>query len=97
MVLDNITMATTKSSGGSKLGRDSQPKHLGIKINNGQKAKIGQIIVKQRGSKFLPGKNVKKASDDSLYAMKNGTVSFTQKRKKLFNGSYRIAKVVNVK
>lgn len=90
-------MATTKSSGGNKLGRDSQPKHLGIKINDGQKAKIGQIIVKQRGSKFLTGKNVKRASDDSIYAMKDGVVKYTQKRKKLFDGSYRIAKVVNIK
>lgn len=79
------------------MGRDSQPKRLGIKINEGQKAKIGQIIVKQRGSRFLPGKNVKRASDDSLYAMKDGVVNFGQKRKKLFDGSYRIAKVVNIK
>jgi len=92
-------MAAPKKGGGSsaKLGRDSRPKYLGIKINEGQKAKIGQTLVKQRGTRFLAGKDVKRASDDSLYAMKDGVVRFSQKRKKLFDGSYRIAKVVNIK
>ena len=59
-------------------------------------AKIGNIIIRQRGTRYLPGKNVKKGSDDTIYAMKNGMVSFSTKLKKLFNGTQRRAKVVNV-
>ena len=90
-------MAKTKAAGGTKLGRDSLQKYLGIKIFDGQKAKAGNIIIRQRGTKFLAGKNVKKGGDDTLYALKEGVVSFTTKRKKGFNNSQRIAKIVNVK
>ena len=89
-------MSTSKSTGSSRLGRDSASQRLGIKIFGGETAKIGMIIVRQRGSKYLPGKNVKRASDDTLYAMKPGVVRFTTKLKKLFDGSQRTAKVVNV-
>ena len=89
-------MATTKSAGATKLGRDSQPKYLGIKIFGGSKVKPGMIIVRQRGTKFLAGKNVKRGGDDTLYAMKEGLVRFTTKKKKLFNNSQRIVKIVNV-
>ena len=89
-------MATTKSGGSTRLGRDSQPKYLGIKLFAGQKVKPGMIIVKQRGTKFLPGKNVKRGGDDTLYAMKEGAVSFAAKRKVKFDGSQRIVKVVSV-
>lgn len=89
-------MATTKAAGSTKLGRDSQPKYLGVKLYDGQKTKPGMIIIRQRGTKFLPGKNVKKGNDDTLYAVKEGTVRYTTKRKKGFNGRQRIAKVVNV-
>ena len=89
-------MSTTKSSGSSKLGRDSQPKYLGVKLTDGVKAKTGQIILRQRGTKFLPGKNVRRAGDDTLFAMANGVVKFTTKRKRGFDNSQRIAKVVNV-
>ena len=53
-------MAKTKARGASKLGRDSQPKYLGVKLFSGERTKIGNIIVRQRGTKFFPGKNVKK-------------------------------------
>lgn len=89
-------MATTKSAGATKLGRDSQPKYLGVKLYQGQKAKIGDIIIKQRGSKFLPGNNVKKGNDDTLYALKEGIVKFQTLRKKGFSGSQRIVKIVNI-
>ena len=89
-------MATTKSAGSTKLGRDSQPKYLGVKLFQGQQAKIGSIIIRQRGTKFLPGKNVKKGNDDTLYALKNGIVKFETKRKTGFNNSQRKVKVVNV-
>ncbi|OIP75743.1 MAG: 50S ribosomal protein L27 [Parcubacteria group bacterium CG2_30_36_18] len=89
-------MAKTKSTGATKLGRDSLPKYLGIKLFEGQITKVGQILVRQRGTKLLPGKNVKRAGDDTLYALKEGVVRFETKRKKGFNNSQRIAKIVNV-
>lgn len=89
-------MATSKSAGSSRLGRDSRSQRLGIKISGGQFAKIGMIIVRQRGTKYLAGKNVKRGSDDTLYAVKAGVVRFVTKSKKLFDGSRRLAKVVSV-
>lgn len=89
-------MAKTKSGGSSRLGRDSQPKYLGIKKFSGETVEAGQILVRQRGGKFLAGKNVRKGGDDTLYAGKGGVVRFSNKNKKGFNGSQRIAKVINV-
>lgn len=89
-------MAKTKSGGTSRLGRDSQPKYLGIKLFAGQPVKPGQIILKQRGTKFLAGKNAKVASDFSIYALKEGKVSFATKKKISFNRSKTLVKVVNV-
>ncbi|HUW71770.1 MAG TPA: 50S ribosomal protein L27 [Candidatus Humimicrobiaceae bacterium] len=89
-------MAKTKATGATKLGRDSLPKYLGVKLFEGQKAKAGQILVRQRGTKFFPGKNVGRGGDDTLYALKEGKVSFTTKRKRSFDKSQRIAKIVNV-
>jgi len=89
-------MAKTKQGGSSRLGRDSAAQRLGIKISAGQKVKTGMIIIRQRGTKYLLGKNVKMGSDNTIYAMKNGTVNFSSKSKKLFNGSRRMAKVVSV-
>ena len=89
-------MAKTKSAGSTKLGRDSKAQRLGVKIFAGQRVKPGMIIIRQRGTKFLPGKNVKKGKDDTLYAKREGVVYFTVKRKKLFNQSQRLLKVVNV-
>ena len=89
-------MAKTKAAGSSKLGRDSLPKYLGVKLFEGEKAKAGQILIRQRGTKFFPGKNVKKGGDDTLYAMKEGVVHFTTKRKTGFNNSQRIVKIVNI-
>jgi len=89
-------MAKTKAAGATKLGRDSLPKYLGVKLFEGQKTKTGSIIIRQRGSKFLAGKNVKRGKDDTLYALKGGVVRFATKRKRGFNASQRIVKVVNV-
>ncbi len=89
-------MATTKSAGTVKTGRDSKPKYLGVKIYGGQKAKIGDVIIRQRGSKFIPGKNVKKGRDDTLYSLKNGIVTYNTIRKNSFDNRQRRAKVVNV-
>ena len=89
-------MSTSKSTGSSRLGRDSAAQRLGIKIYAGSLVKTGMIIVRQRGTKYLPGKNVKRGSDDTLYAMQPGVVSFSTKLKKLFNGKQRLATVVHV-
>lgn len=89
-------MAKTKAAGATKLGRDSQPKYLGVKLFGGQKTKTGSIIIRQRGTKFIAGKNVKRGRDDTLYALKEGVVKFTTKRKKGFDRSQRISKIVNV-
>lgn len=89
-------MAKTKATGATRLGRDSRPKYLGIKISDGKKVKPGMIIVRQRGTKFLPGKNVARGSDDTLYAKKAGVVKFRTKKIRLFNNSQRLAKVVNI-
>lgn len=89
-------MAHTKAIGSTQLGRDSQPKYLGVKLADGQVAKIGSIIIRQRGSKFLAGKGVKQGSDDTIYAVINGKVKFTSIRKEKFDGRHRLAKVVSV-
>jgi len=89
-------MAKTKATGATKLGRGSLPKYLGIKLFEGQKTKVGQVLVRQRGTKFLPGKNVALGSDDTLYALKEGKVNFVTKRKRAFDKSQRITKVINV-
>ena len=89
-------MSTSKSTSASGLGRDSTSKRLGIKVFGGQTVKLGMIIIRQRGTKYLPGKNVKQGSDDTLYALKPGVVSFRSKSKMLFDGSRRMVKVVSV-
>jgi len=89
-------MSKTKQGGSSRLGRDSAAQRLGVKISAGQAVKTGMIIIRQRGTKYLLGKNVKKGSDDTIYAMANGFVKYSDKVKKLFNGSRRKAKVVSV-
>ena len=89
-------MSKTKSKGASRLGRDSNPKYLGAKLNDGQKVKIGMIIVRQRGTKFLAGKNVGIGRDHTLFALKDGVVKFMAKRKTGFSGKQRMAKVVEV-
>lgn len=89
-------MSKTKSTGATKLGRDSRPKYLGVKLFDGQKAKPGMIIIRQRGTSILAGKNVKRGEDDTLYALKEGKIKFSTKRKKKFDGSSRITKIVSV-
>ncbi len=89
-------MSTSKSSGSSRLGRDSAAQRLGIKKFGGEIVKTGMIIVRQRGTRYLAGKNVKKGSDDTLYAGTPGVVRFTTRLKQIFNGTQRRAKVVSV-
>ncbi|OHA17621.1 MAG: 50S ribosomal protein L27 [Candidatus Taylorbacteria bacterium RIFCSPHIGHO2_01_FULL_46_22b] len=89
-------MAHTKAGGTAKNLRDSNPKFLGIKLSAGQKANVGAIIVRQRGTKIMAGKNVGIGKDHTLFALKNGIVSFSDKRKKGFNNETKQKKVVHV-
>ncbi len=89
-------MAHTKAAGSTRLGRESASKRLGIKLFNGQTVKVGFILARQRGSKWVSGKNVMKGSDDTLYATSSGVVKFTEKKLKRFNGQRKIVKVINV-
>lgn len=89
-------MAKTKATGSTRLGRDSAAKRLGVKLFGGQTARAGMILVRQRGTRYLPGDNVVRAGDDTLYAKKSGVVQFKTIRKMRFDGSQRIAKVISV-
>ncbi len=89
-------MAHRKAGGSTQYGRDSISKRLGVKIFGGQKVSVGQIIVRQRGTKFRVGKNVKRAEDDTLLALKNGIVKFASRKVRLFSGRLAERKFVNV-
>lgn len=89
-------MSHVKAGGTAKNLRDSKPKYLGTKLYDGQVAKEGSIIVRQRGTKILPGKNVEVGKDHTLYAKKSGTVKFATTRKHNFNGKFKNLKIVNV-
>ena len=69
-------MATSKSGGSTSNGRDSISKRLGVKLYDGQQVNGGEILVRQRGTKFHPGKNVGRGGDDTLFALKEGFVKF---------------------
>jgi large subunit ribosomal protein L27 len=89
-------MAHTKAAGSTQLGRESHSKRLGVKLFDGEKVKVGDVIIRQRGTKWLPGENVKRGSDDTLYALKTGNIKFITKKIKRFNGLKRVAKMVKV-
>lgn len=89
-------MASKKAGGTAKNLTDSQPKFLGIKLFAGQKAKTGSIIVRQRGTRMLPGKNVGLGKDHTLFALKDGTVAYRTMRKIKFNGQESRKPVVDV-
>jgi len=72
-------MAHKKGVGSSRNGRDSQPKMLGVKRADGQYVTAGNILVRQRGTKIHPGRNVGRGGDDTLFALINGVVSFETK------------------
>ncbi|MBI2643972.1 MAG: 50S ribosomal protein L27 [Candidatus Wildermuthbacteria bacterium] len=89
-------MATSKAGGSTQLGRDSQPKYLGIKLFEGQFTKAGQILVRQHGTHFFAGKNVGIGRDNTLFALCEGIVRFTPFRKRSFTNSRRLARKVHV-
>ncbi len=89
-------MAHRKAGGSSRVLRDSNPKYLGVKLADGKKVKTGQVIVRQRGTKVMAGKGVGVAKDHTLFALQNGKVEFSSKRKKNFDNSTSRRKIVNL-
>lgn len=89
-------MASTKSTGSTKLGRDSAAQRLGVKKNHGAHVRSGEIIIRQRGTHFLHGEGVRKGADDTLYAIRDGVVQFISTRKIRFDRSHRTATIVKV-
>jgi len=89
-------MAHKKAGGSTSLGRESESKRLGVKLTDGQIVKTGMIIIRQRGTKYHPGLNVKKGKDDTLFSMTNGMVKFASKRLKKYDGSLKATKIVSV-
>ena len=89
-------MAHRKAGGTAKNLRDSNPKYLGTKLHDGEDAKAGSIIVRQRGTKILAGSNVKIGKDHTLFAVAEGKVKFTEKRKLGFNGKRKVHKVASI-
>ena len=89
-------MAHKKAGGSTALGRDSISKRLGVKLYDGQPVQPGMILVRQRGTKIRPGKNVKIGKDDTLYAQVAGKVKFSEKQIKRFTGKLKSQKFVNV-
>lgn len=89
-------MAHKKAGGSTQNVRDSKPKYLGVKLFGGQKVETGQIIVRQRGSKFRPGKNVSMGKDDTLFATSNGVIKFNKKKATKFTGKLENIRIVEV-
>lgn len=89
-------MAHKKAGGSTRLGRDSQPQYLGVKVGDGQAVKSGSILTRQRGTRIHPGKNVKKGKDDTLFSIVAGIVKFQTKKRKRFDGSLKKAKYIHV-
>ena len=89
-------MAHKKAQGATKNGSDSNPQYLGTKLYAGQKALAGAIIVRQRGTKILPGANVGIGKDHTLFALKAGVVKFTDKRKDNFDGTKTVRKAAHI-
>ncbi len=89
-------MAHRKAGGSAKNLNDSKPKYLGTKLYAGEKARAGSVIIRQRGTKILPGKNVSTGRDHTLFARKDGIVKFGTKRKTNFNNKTVVKKIVHV-
>lgn len=89
-------MAHRKAGGSAKNLRDSNPKYLGTKLYEGQKAQPGSVIIRQRGTRILGGKNVGMGKDHTLYSLVDGKIKFGHTRKTGFNGKTVVKKVVHV-
>ncbi len=89
-------MAHTKAGGSAKNLRDSNPKYLGVKRADGQKVKTGEIVVRQRGTKVMAGKNIGVGKDHTLFSLINGTVKFSSKRKTNYDGRSTTRRIVHI-
>ena len=89
-------MAHTKQKGSSKNARESASKRLGVKLFGGQTVNPGNIIIRQRGTKYTPGVGVRLGSDDTIYAIRQGHVQFKSKKASKFDGSRKTVNIVNV-
>ena len=89
-------MSHTKAGGSSDNGRDSKGQRLGVKLFAGQNANAGTVLIRQRGLKFRPGRNVKRGQDDTLYAKKEGVVSFSERKIRRFTGALKKATFVHI-
>lgn len=89
-------MATKKAAGTTKNGRDSNPRYLGVKLYAGEMAKIGSVLVRQKGRNILAGQNVGVGKDHTLFALKDGKVEYDHKRKGNYNSSWSVKKIVSV-
>lgn len=89
-------MASKKAGGTAKNLTDSNPKYLGVKVNHGEAVRIGMVIVRQRGTKIIPGKNTGLGKDHTIFALKDGKVEFKSKRKTNYDSRIKTHKIVNV-
>lgn len=89
-------MSHKKAAGSTKNGRDSAAKRLGIKAFGGQFVKAGSIIIRQRGTKFFPGKNTGMGKDHSIFTKIDGVVAFSEKKITKFDGRVFRDKVINI-
>lgn len=89
-------MAHTKAKGTTKLGRESEAQRLGVKIFGGAPVTAGQIIIRQRGTKWHPGVGVARGGDDTLFALQNGVVQFSEAKPLAFTGNRQTRRVVSV-
>lgn len=89
-------MSHRKAGGSTALGRDSISKRLGVKKSDGQTVKAGMVLVRQRGTKYRPGKNVKKGGDDTLFSLVSGIVEIKKKMVKRFDGNLKKTCFINV-
>ncbi len=89
-------MAHKKAAGSTRLGRDSQSKRLGVKRYGGQLVNAGEVLVRQRGTKYHPGHNVKRGGDDTLLSLVAGVVRFQKKLHRRFTGALMPVQFVGV-
>ncbi len=90
-------MSTKKGAGTARNLTDSGPQYLGVKLSHGESAKAGSIIIRQRGTAVLSGKNTQLGKDHTIFALKEGKVAFGEKRHMNFDGTTKVKKIVSVK
>ncbi|MGI6103492.1 MAG: 50S ribosomal protein L27 [Patescibacteria group bacterium] len=89
-------MAKKKAAGSTRLGRDSESKRLGVKRYGGTRVNAGEVLIRQRGTKYHPGENVERGADDTLFAIVPGTVRFQKKMRRRFTGALQPVQYVHI-